>query len=253
MEAFDAVCGGLNRTGRTPHWFTARALEDALIQGGCPICQAQSAAERRHLHSFLYEGMMSPLARQDFLDGGGFCRRHFWKAKQIEEQHWADGFGVSILCENLLEKVQEDLYQFKITDDFKRRGLLKIGRTAKRPFRLTPGKGCVTCAMLRDSVEHLLSVIEELLEDAGFRDRYTRAGGLCLSHLQAGLIQWKSTGTKEFAKQTAENRIETLIAELREFQRKHDYQYKAEPRGAEWSSPERAIEFLVGRMPERSL
>ncbi|MGH9344835.1 MAG: DUF6062 family protein, partial [Terriglobia bacterium] len=177
----------------------------------------------------------------------------FWKAKQIEAEHWADGFGVSILCENLLEKVHEDLRQFRTSGHRNRTGLLKMRRSARQPFRLTPGKGCVTCAMLKDSKEHLLGVIEELLEDAGFRDRYARVGGLCLGHLQAGLIQWNGTDAKEFAKQTAEDSIGKLLTELREFQRKHDYQYKSEPRGPEWSSPERTMEFLVGHAPRRFL
>jgi hypothetical protein len=40
--------------------------------------------------------------------------------------------------------------------------------------------------------------------------------------------------------------VRKLIAELRGFQRKHDYQYRHEPRGLESTSPQGAIQFLVG-------
>lgn len=46
-------------------------------------------------------------------------------------------------------------------------------------------------------------------------------------------------------KRVATERIGQLINEPREFQRKHDYRFKHEPRGREWTSPERAIGSLV--------
>ena len=44
----------------------------------------------------------------------------------------------------------------------------------------------------------------------------------------------------------AQKCVRQLVAELREFQRKLDYQYKHEPRGPECSAPQRAIRFFVG-------
>lgn len=237
--------GQKNRS--SSHWFSKRALEDALQRGGCVICQALRASARRYLHSFLYEGMMSSLVRQDFLAGGGFCPQHFWEAKQIEAEHWAEGFGVAILCENLLEVVQKDLRRWGSTDQDGKKGVMKIRRRKRSVFKFVPGEGCITCHMLKGNEEHLLGVLEEVLEeDAGFCERYTQGGGLCVFHLQAGLAQWQSSVAKQFARQTAENSIHGLLAELQEFLRKHDYQYKNEPRGREWSSPERAIVMLTG-------
>jgi hypothetical protein len=64
-------------------WLTRDTLSKALALGGCVICRAVHAAERKGIHSFLYEGMMFPLVRQKFLHGGGFCLRHFWMAKEM--------------------------------------------------------------------------------------------------------------------------------------------------------------------------
>ncbi len=100
------------RYTRQPGWFASSGLKEALAKGGCPVCQAVKTSVRRYLFSFLYEGMMSGAARGEFLRGGGFCSRHFWEAKGIEEECWAEGFGVAILCENLLDESLKDLELF---------------------------------------------------------------------------------------------------------------------------------------------
>lgn len=246
-EAMMSQNSGGQKSRSSPHWFSKRALEEALSRGGCVICHALRASARRYLHSFIYEGMMSSLVRQDFLAGGGFCAQHFWEARQIEAEHWAEGFGVAILCENLLEAAQKDLCQWGASDRDGRRGVMKIGRRKNPSFKFMPGKGCITCRMLKGNEEHLLRVLEEVLEeDARFREGYAQGSGLCIFHLQAGLAQWQSTAAREFARQTAEDSIQELLAELQEFQRKHDYRYKNDPKGREWSSPERAITLLIG-------
>lgn len=50
----------------------------------------------------------------------------------------------------------------------------------------------------------------------------------------------------------ATNQALHIVNELREFQPKHDYQYKYEPRGTERSSRERTSDFLVRTKPELS-
>ena len=50
-------------------WFARMGLKDALARGGCPLCQALKTSVRRYLFSFLYEGMMSGIVREEFLKG----------------------------------------------------------------------------------------------------------------------------------------------------------------------------------------
>jgi hypothetical protein len=242
--------GQKNRS--SPHWFSKRALEEASRRGGCVICQALRASADRYLHSFLYEGMMSPQVRGEFLAGGGFCRRHFWEAHRIEAEHWAEGFGVSILCENLLDTLNTDLQRLKKVDKNMAKDRLRLKRRKQVSLNFVPGSACVACRMLSSSEEHLLGVLEELLaEESHFRDEYVQRGGLCVPHLRAALAQWQLARAREIAVQTAESIIGELLIDLQEFQRKHDYRFKGEPRGREWTSPQRAIELLVGPPAER--
>jgi len=240
------------RTAKRPPFVLAKiALQEGLARGECPICFSSRKATRRYIHSFLYEGMMSSLARQEFLEGGGFCREHFWEAKNIERECWADGFGVAILCENLLEAFAQDLEKLRNTIAGSNMSFLKIRRTAKRrevPF--TPGSKCLACEIARSTDQRYLATLEELLADSNFREGFEQSAGLCVGHIQTISEHWTSETAVEIVKCVATNQVRKLIDQLREFQRKHDYRYKNEPRGPEWSSPERAIGFLVGPKQE---
>lgn len=234
---------------RPPSVLAKIVLDEGLSSGGCPICYATRKTLRRYLHSFLYEGMMSPIARQDFLDGGGFCREHFWQAKGIEEECWADGIGVSILCENLLDVSLNSLATLARRPNGLTKRLLKIRDSVKahRPPSHTSNKrSCLACKVVENTEKHYLSTLEGLMEDAGFCGRFRNSVGLCLRHTQIAVEQWTSAEAVEHVRRSGENQIRNLLNQLREFQRKHDYRFKHEPRGAEWSSPERTIDFLVG-------
>jgi len=194
---------------------------------------------------------MSSLARQEFLEGGGFCREHFWEAKNIERECWADGFGVAILCENLLEAIAQDLEKLgstKARSNMSFRKLRKLARNREFPF--TRSSKCLACKIARRTEERHVETLEELLVDLNFRERFERSAGLCVGHIHTISEHWTSETAVEIVKRVATNKVRELIDQLREFQRKHDYRYKNEPKGPEWSSPARAIGFLVGRKQE---
>jgi hypothetical protein len=230
-------------------WFTTSALKSALAEGDCAVCQALNASVRRYIFNFLYEGMMSGDVRETFLQTGGFCSQHFREAKAIEEESWSDGFGIAILCENLLERSLTDIEALRTNPSIFRRTRSRLWGNHEgsgRVFQVATGKDCMVCAMARASEEHYLEAVEELLEESEFAKRYRQSGGFCLAHLRAGAETWTSPTALSVVCEIAQNQVRRLINELREFQRKHDYQYKHEPHGKEWSSPERAISFLVG-------
>ncbi len=242
------LSSSLQVSKRGPFVLARIALQDGLSSGECPICFSSRKTTRRYIHSFLYEGMMSSLARQEFLDGGGFCREHFWQAQAIENECWADGFGVAILCENLLSAFVKDLYKADKIRAGLKTSLLKVRRPArKRKIHFPPSPQCPACDIARSTEDHYLKTLEELLDDSDFREQYRRSTGLCMSHVHVAIEFWTSETAVESVRSVANGRVNQLINELREFQRKHDYQYRHEPRGPEWSSPERAIDFLVGR------
>ncbi len=196
---------------------------------------------------------MSGSARKRFLEGGGFCREHFWQAKAIEADCWTDGFGVAILCENLLARSLNDVERMPNAERAKKTsifGMHKPSNGTPAECGVISGSGCTVCATLKESENHYLAVLENLLEEAQFSQQYQRSPGLCFYHLRVSAGQWSSAAALRLARSTASRVVCELIADLREFQRKHDYQFRDEPRGAESASPERALEFLVGPRTE---
>ena len=186
---------------------------------------------------------MSPLARGNFLDAGGFCLRHFWMAKEIEDETWPAGsIAMAILCENLVELVNGGLEKVAIGADRTFRGLFHR-RTTNEAFH--PGHSCMFC---QDNAKQELfwaDVLEELIDEAEFSRPLDRHG-LCARHGQMALQLWKDRAKRQKLFANLKEHSALLASELREFIRKHDYQYRDEPRGVEQTSVLRAIQVLVG-------
>lgn len=228
-------------------WFTRGTLEKAFALGGCAICTAVHAAERKGIHSFLYEGMMFPGVRQKFLEGGGFCLRHFWMAKEIEDESWATGgFGIAILCEDLTRLADAGLTDTAAFEPNSRSALLK--RREANPF--LPGHDCMFCQDNRDKERFLAEVLEELIEEQKFRTPLADHG-LCVRHGQLAVELWKDPEKRQNLFAQLKARTSELAADLREFIRKRDYQYRHEPPGREHDSVHRAIRSFVGPNPCR--
>ncbi len=231
---------------RKAGWFTGLALEDALPRDGCVICEALNTSVRQHIFNFLYEGMMSGDVREEFLQGGGFCAEHFRQAKAIEQESWTDGFGVAVLCENLLANVLEELEASKPTNQNGSMRRLLRGQRRRLREPLAAARDCIACAGARESEQRYLEGLEEMLSEPAFNARYQQSKGLCLVHLRLAVQAWTSLSALHVVREVAKVKTQKLVTELREFERKHDHRYRSEPRGQESSSPERAIEFLTG-------
>ncbi|MGH9547393.1 MAG: DUF6062 family protein [Terriglobales bacterium] len=228
---------------RRPLWFTRTTLRKAFALGGCAICRAVRASERKGIHSFLYEGMMSPLVRASFLDAGGFCLRHFWMAKEIEDETWpTGGIGMAILCEDLVRLVNANLEKLPLAETNPRKGLFHHREGAQA---FVPGHGCPFCRDNAEKERFLAEVLEELVEEQEFARPLSR-NGLCARHGQMTLRCWKDQGKRQELFLSLKVQATQLAADLREFIRKHDYQYRSEPGGPEQDSVLRAIHLLAG-------
>lgn len=228
-------------------WATQTTLSKAFALGGCAICNAVHAAERKGIHSFLYEGMMFPFVRQKFLDGGGFCLRHFWMAKEIEDETWlTGGFGMAILCESLTRFADAGLSEAVAVEPNARPTLRK--RREGHVFR--PGHDCMFCQENREKEQFLAEVLESLIDEQEFQKPLT-THGLCIRHGELALQIWKDQGKRKELFAQLKTRVSELAADLREFIRKRDYQYRTEPPGREQDSVLRAIRFFVGPNPCR--
>lgn len=228
-----------------PLLFTRTALRKAFALGGCVICRAVRASEWKGIHTFLYEGMMSPMVRGDFLNAGGFCLRHFWMAQEIEEETWpTGGIGLAILCEDLMRLVDAGLENVAAAEPNSRNTWFH--HREMRAF--VPGHDCMFCKDNADKEKFLAEVLEELVDEQEFA-RPLAEHGLCARHGQLALEIWKDQAKREELFNRLRVQAAELAADLREFIRKHDYQYRSEPPGREQDSVFRAIRLLVGHSP----
>ena len=226
-------------------WATQTALSKAFALGGCGICNAVRAAARKGIHSFLYEGMMFPFVRQKFLDGGGFCLRHFWMAKEIEDETWpTGGFGMAILCENLTHFADTGLSEAAAVDPSARPTV----RKRREPHVFLPGHDCMFCQDNREKEQFFAEVLENLVDEAEFQ-KPLATHGLCIRHGELALQIWKDREKRKELFDQLRARVSELAADLREFIRKRDYQYRSEPPGREQDSLLRAVRFFVGPDP----
>lgn len=230
---------------RSTLWFTRDTLSKAFARGGCAICNAVHAAERKSIHSFLYEGMMFPSVRQEFLAGGGFCLRHFWMAKEIEDEAWqTGGFGLAILCEDLARLASSGLAAVKAVSPSPRSSLFR----RSEPQAFVPGQNCMFCQDNRLKAQFLGEALEELSEEEEFAIPLA-ANGLCIPHGQVALQIWKDPAKRDRLFSQLEAHLTELGNDLREFIRKHDYQYRHEPNGPEQDSVLRSMRLFVGPDP----
>jgi Family of unknown function (DUF6062) len=226
-------------------WASRTDLSKAFALGGCVICNEVHAAERKGIHSFLYEGMMFPFVRQKFLDGGGFCLRHFWMAKEIEDETWpTGGFGMAILCESLTRLADTGLSEAAAVEPNARPTL----RKRREAHVFLPGHDCMFCQDNRDKEQFLAEVLEALIDEDEFK-RPLATHGLCIRHGELAVQIWTDQEKRKALFAQLKTRVSELAADLREFIRKRDYQFRSEPPGQEQDSVLRAMRFFVGPDP----
>lgn len=185
---------------------------------------------------------MSPEVRQNFLRKGGFCRRHFWMAKQIEEDSWqAGGIGVAILCEDLLRLADNIIEE---TAGAPRKSRRLIGRRAE-PVAITLGAPCIFCEENATREAYLIEVLEELIEEPQFQRIFTDRP-LCVTHSQIALAKWKSADNRSSVTNALRAHLQRLTAEMRQFIDKHDHQRRNELHHAERNILQYTIDALVG-------
>jgi hypothetical protein len=85
------------------------------------------------------------------------------------------------------------------------------------------------------------------LVDPTVRDSYRAGDGLCLPHIDQAL-QADDAGAKALA-QDAVEMLGTIVGDLDEYIRKHDYRFQTSVWDGGEDTPERAVERAVGSSP----
>ena len=220
-------------------------LLDALKEKGCPVCNLVQKTTHMSMDSFLYERVNDPGERKEIRKALGFCNTHAWQL-----QKFGDGFGLSIIFNELLGMLNEKISSAVLEEDKKKsKTLLKelTGRKAKPSYQEKAKTTCPICNNLRDCEKRYINTFIDGLKEAEFRIAFSSSYGLCLPHIVSVLAMCKDEELLKELLKTESEKIGKLRKELDEFERKHDYRFSKEGFGKEGNSWIRAIEKMIGR------
>lgn len=239
---------------------------------GCPLCRLSQQAERRYLFHLLYENVNDGGTRWHLVRGWGLCPEHAWALQAIEQEHWHDGLGVSIIYEDLAGRLLRILRSYLDKNPSSRadrqtglrRGLEHSGRLGRWLARwllpATPGSSlaaqisaverCYACHLLGSLAEGDLHALLRGLADPEFRGAYSASDGLCLPHLRRVLASAEDERIVRFLVEVATAKLAPLVDDLGEYVRKHDWNNREEPQSSwEQVSWLRAVAFFAGEAP----
>ena len=119
------------------------------------------------------------------------------------------------------------------------------GRIA-RPDPLA-GLSCPGCEAESEAEERYLATLRNGLLDSAVRAKYQAGDGLCLPHIDRALSA-DDEGARVLA-DAATEMLGTIVADLDEYIRKHDYRFSTPVWDGGEDTPERAVERAVGQRP----
>ena len=219
-------------------------LDEALHQEGCPICRLRTQAARRAVDAFLWENVNDVQARQPLLDAYGLCPEHTRLLAAVELRTSGPALGVNIIYEQLGRRTAEELRRLNLPQPSAPRWLRwlrqKLGIT-QAPV-LPARNRCPLCIQMEQSDLNNLHTLFETLEahPEQIWELYRVSDGLCLAHLRQGLECHAAEfpAAAQRLRQDAIQRMEANSEHMREYLRKNNWEYRAEPispeEGAAW-------------------
>ncbi len=219
--------------------FEASVADPSL---GCPFCRLYNKLEQDELELILGASMMEPDVREK-TNELGFCRDHFAMMLRRPKR-----LPLALMLESHLAVQGENLG---------RKGLFmgKNGDTAAKKFT-TLASSCYICGRIEYNFTRMQETAALLWEsDESFREKALAQPFYCLPHY-AGFVSAakERLGRREFADfykaivaRQAEY-MDNLSADVSHFCKKFDYRYEDEPWGNAKDAPERAIDFLNGKI-----
>jgi hypothetical protein len=218
-----------------PDLFTDE-LVAALPLPGCSVCRVSATDDRRWMETWWREGRNSKEGRQDFYDGGGFCRRHAWLLHEICRSRGSGAAVAAVygaLAERdivLLERAEQSISR--------RRRNRSVHRSAT----------CSACEAAAEQLDRRSYFFVKLLRTLGARNRYVDSDGLCFTHLTSALdvSTLEDREVALFLLSDWRRRLFAVRDQLAEYDRKRDHRYSEEPKGSEQDSWTRVIDLYVG-------
>jgi len=233
-------------------------LKIALRQLGCPICRACREVETRYLRNLLRENVNDMGTRVRISESLGFCSRHAWQLLHMEIQDWVVPLGSSIIYEDLVGQVLHKIQNVisGMTGSMRESGWQRmVNRARARPMGaepnkdilLTPQKQCRICESSQESAFHAGSALVRMLSFTEYQDMYNLSDGVCLSHLRDIFSDNNAGRGLLFLLTDTCERLKVLKADLSEFKRKQNWQYRDEEvTEGERTAAQRAVMFFSG-------
>ena len=209
---------------------------DALKGQGCPVCFVIKKYSRKFMDDFLYESVNDSGLRKEIRESAGFCNRHSWQL-----QKFGDGFGLGIVYEDLMRFILKRLEETDGSSASIKAILKQLDKDEQAK------KSCIVCKEEKDVEGRYISVFLENFDDPELKFSYKRSFGLCLFHLNSAIKKCKNKKLTHEIITIETAKLNSLLVEVEEFLRKHDYRFSNEQFGKEGDSWIRAIEKLTGK------
>ena len=215
-------------------------LIEAFGQAGCPVCRLATEAVDAYLTSVCYEQVNDLDLREQLRTAGGFCRPH---AERFIKQRLGQ-LAAAIVYRDVLNTARKRLAGGKVFGGRSKLAALFGGGRA-RPQNAPP---CPGCQVEAEAEGRYLAALRNRLREPSVREKYLAGDGLCLPHIDLAL-QSDDPGAPVLADAAVEM-LGTIVAELDEYIKKHDYRFHTAVWDGGEDTPERAVERAVGHRPD---
>lgn len=230
-------------------------FKKACAEAGCPLCSLVRDSTYRYLRSLLNEYTLAPDIHERMALARGFCNTHAWMLCRLEWTLEKDGMGTAILYRSVLKRLQEDLETglahrlpyTQLQEQWEKRSSF----AARMQACLQATKSCLVCEHVTGNERFAWMQLLDELTQTGMKGEiarlYQESAGACLPHFLVLLEQAPSDEVARWLTEVQRDKVAALVAQLAEYERKHNVRYKDEPMGAEHNSWIRAIELTVGK------
>jgi hypothetical protein len=215
-------------------------LIEAFGQPGCPVCRLATEAVDAYLTSVCYEQVNDLDLREQLRTAGGFCRAH---AERFIRQRLGQ-LAAAIVYRDVLNTARKRIAAGGggLGPRSRLASLFGGGKT-KRDAPPCPG-----CEAETEAEGRYLTALRNRMVDPAVRAKYQAGDGLCLPHIDQAL-QADDAGARALAGAAVEM-LGSIVADLDEYIKKHDYRFQTPVWDGGEDTPERAVERAVGHAPD---
>ena len=222
-------------SGRQPtkHTTYYELLDAVRNAAGCPLCDIEANIVKRYFQALLHESVNDPGVREVLIRSRGYCQRH---AHYLRSH--GNGLAIAILYQDQLRLFLRLL-----------EGLRTMSSTVTRKgtrARWQRSQDCPACHIQNDCRSRFGSTLIEWVHDEEMARALDASRGFCVPHFMALLNMPMDAKTRTRLVEMQRARMGSLLRELEEFHRKHDYRFGGEGFGDESDSWSRAIRMMVG-------